>query len=242
MICPHAVEFRMSSTFKAGKNHPKRIDKAKRFIEICELDLGTLRVTGTEIRLGDRSRQLVELTCLACNETRDYLVDNLTGRKTKSCKCQRAKKYFDPRAKMLGERFDAIKQRCRNFRSSNYRNYGDIGIECRFTRENFISYMILSFPDTDFIDLDIDRIDNFGHYEIGNLRVVSRAQNLRNKSTNKYVDYKGVRFVAADLYAALKADFPDFQLSKDTTAKLAAKGVPWSDILKRKPRSGTSVK
>ena len=226
----------MTNGFGKSEDHPRRIDKERRLADIKEMDLGTLVIIGAKITIGERSRQYVMATCSICNETREMLVDNILGGKTTNCRCQRGKKYNDPRALILGQRYDAIKQRCENPGNQSYRNYGDIGIECRFEREDFIFYMLASFPTEDLLIFDIDRINNQGHYEKGNLRLIDRAGNLRNKSTNKIVEYNGRFLLAADLWNALRLDYPEFMLSKGTTARLAADGIAWRDILLRKAR------
>ena len=236
---------RIMPRFLSGPNHPRWIDKSERLELLRSLDLGSLRVVSSEIserRIGNKSRQYVRASCSACGQEHEILVDNLVGRKTTNCRCQRRKKYLDPRATILGERYDAIVQRCYNPRSPSYKNYGDIGIECRFSREEFISYMLKVLPHADYRGVDIDRIDNNGHYTVDNLRLATRAVNLRNKSTNRLVVYKGNHVVAADLWSELRRDYPEFTLSQTYTARLAADGVAWPDILKRKPRAARARK
>lgn len=73
-------------------------------------------------------------------------------------------------------------QRCRNPKSRSYRNYGARGIECRFASvAEGVSYVKAALPHPTYLKLDIDREDNNGHYEIGNLRLVTRKVNLANR-------------------------------------------------------------
>ncbi|WP_230534095.1 hypothetical protein [Microvirga roseola] len=90
--------------------------------------------------------------------------------------------------------------------------------------------MLINHYHRDYRGVEIDRIDNDGHYEAGNLRLVNKRDNLRNKHTNKLIRYKGDTIVAADLWSYLKRDHPGFSLSHGTTAKLAAAGVPIEEI------------
>ena len=68
--------------------------------------------------------------------------------------------------------------RCRNPKHQAYHNYGGHGIEFRF--KNY----------TEFIDhlgprpaagYELDRINNNGHYEKGNVRWATRSQNAKNR-------------------------------------------------------------
>jgi hypothetical protein len=77
--------------------------------------------------------------------------------------------------------FDAMLQRCRNPNAINYKNYGGRGIKVNFkNNEQFIKYCLGSL-ETDPRGLDIDRIDNNGHYEKGNIRFVTRSENNKNR-------------------------------------------------------------
>ncbi len=137
----------------------------------------------------------------------------------------------------LSDRYHAAVGRCTNPRNPAYNNYGELGIEVRFSSaEDWVNYILTLEREGEIEDLDVDRIDNDGHYERGNLRLVPRAENLRNKSTNKFVIYRGQKIVAADLHAALVADNPGFKLSRSATAKLAAEGRSVEQILATRPR------
>jgi len=75
-------------------------------------------------------------------------------------------------------------QRCGNPSSRSYHNYGARGIECRFSsvREG-VEYVKQHLPHETYEGLDIDRINNDGHYEPGNLRLATRTENLANRRT-----------------------------------------------------------
>jgi hypothetical protein len=185
-----------------------------------------------------------EIFCPICLKTRRVNLGNLVKFKVE-CLCLRNRKYLGvPQSVVdtLGERYDAKLQMCNPKNKDIYQNYAGRGIELRFmNREHFIRWVLECLPHQDYKGVDMDRIDNNGHYEPGNLRLVSRAVNLRNTRKNKWYDYMGVLVISADLWGAIKADYPGFDLSKSRTEKLAARGVPLPDILARKPRQKRST-
>ncbi|UWR64822.1 hypothetical protein K4L02_00860 [Phaeobacter inhibens] len=168
--------------FKSGNKHPRAVNLKERLVEIREMDLGSLRVpTGEKIRRENRSRQMLKLECAFCGEIRDFHVDNILSRKTKTCRCMKESKYedLDPEAvRILGGRYDAALQRCNDL--TNMR-YGGRGIRVLVSRHDYIEHLALKYTASKIAAGDVDRIDNSGHYEIGNLRIVSRAENARNK-------------------------------------------------------------
>lgn len=93
-----------------------------------------------------------------------------------------------PRVRRLQKRVNAWFQRCRNPKDKSWHNYGGRGIECRFAsvREG-VEYVLRELPHPTYLKLDIDRENNDGHYEPGNLRLVSRKENLANRGRFKLV-------------------------------------------------------
>lgn len=84
--------------------------------------------------------------------------------------------------KRLQKRVNAWFQRCHNPKDRSWRNYGGRGIECRFgSVAEAVAYIKEALPHPTYLKLDIDRTDNDGHYERGNLRLVTRKENLANR-------------------------------------------------------------
>jgi hypothetical protein len=73
-----------------------------------------------------------------------------------------------------------MKQRCTNPADAGYHNYGGRGIQFRF---NSVLEGALWIMETLGLkrSLQMDRINNDGHYEPGNLRYVTRSQQNLNK-------------------------------------------------------------
>jgi hypothetical protein len=171
-----------SGQFQGGWLHPYSIDLRKRENHLRELGLGTLTILEGSIRRGKRSRMMVSAICSACEQTFQLHVDNVLSGKTKSCRCQRGRKYHDARADLLGPRYDAMVQRCERDTHVSSHNYRGRGIRVEFrSREHFIRWALEKWPDTDFRRLDFDRIDNDGNYSPENLRLVTRSVNLLNR-------------------------------------------------------------
>lgn len=77
--------------------------------------------------------------------------------------------------------FSGMKQRCTDPENKDYKRYGSRGIKVLFTSsEEFIDY-VENVLKVDPRGLTIDRIDNSGNYERGNIRFVTNLENQRNK-------------------------------------------------------------
>ncbi|MGL5458950.1 MAG: hypothetical protein ACRDBY_04995 [Cetobacterium sp.] len=123
-----------------------------------------------------------------------------------------------PRSRLytLYKRYDGIIQRCNNPNSTSYHRYGAMGIKCDFKSfDAFYRYVKTLDNYTDMLDnweaFEIDRIDNFKGYCIGNIRIVTLSENQRNRLDNfryNLIDmYTGeVIFegIATDVYRKIK--------------------------------------
>ncbi len=81
--------------------------------------------------------------------------------------------------------FSSMLQRCNNPDQKAYKNYGGRGIKvCFESADEFVDYVINGLQ-IDPRKLQIDRIDNDGNYEKGNIRFVTRRENNENKRPYK---------------------------------------------------------
>lgn len=96
-----------------------------------------------------------------------------------------SRKYRKTLIGCLRDRFRAIKQRCNNPKATGYKYWGGRGIKCLFRNaDEFIDYIInnLGYNTLEKLKgLEIDRIDNNGHYEIENIRFITHKENNNNK-------------------------------------------------------------
>ena len=90
------------------------------------------------------------------------------------------RRYFNTVGGHLRQVFSAMKRRCNNPNHWNYNRYGGRGIELRFTSNEFVDYVV-NVLKVNPIGLQIDRIDNDGHYEVGNIRFVTAKENCNNR-------------------------------------------------------------
>lgn len=79
----------------------------------------------------------------------------------------------------LGRLFEGIKKRCCNPKSKGYNNYGGRGIKVLW--ENFKDFKTWALEHGYKPGLEIDRINNNGHYSPDNCRFVTHSENNLNK-------------------------------------------------------------
>ena len=81
--------------------------------------------------------------------------------------------------------FGSMKQRCSDPKAHNYHRYGGRGIKVCFTSDEFVDY-VMNKLQVDPRGLTIDRIDNNGNYEPGNIRFVTAKINQQNRNNCKH--------------------------------------------------------
>ncbi len=158
---------------------PKNILTGQRF--------GRLLVIGYAGRTKRGSSNRAIWHCLCdCKNGRTVFQDELISKKIRSCGCwQKESRYTHTRthghAVGFGSReyksYQHAKQRCENPNVSSYPRYGGRGIEFRFNSfEEFFAELGEMPP-----KYTLDRIDNDGHYEKGNVRWATYGEQMRNK-------------------------------------------------------------
>jgi hypothetical protein len=81
-------------------------------------------------------------------------------------------------------------------------------------------------------DKELDRIDNEGHYEAGNLRYVTPAQNLANSRKQK---------VSAEFHA-FRQEHPEIRYADATLRRLLLQGMTPEQIIERYNRPSAKPK
>lgn len=77
--------------------------------------------------------------------------------------------------------YAGMNYRCNSIGNLRYKDWGGRGIKNKFESvDGFIDYVV-NVLKTDPRGLQVDRIDNNGHYERGNIRFVTSKQNCNNR-------------------------------------------------------------
>lgn len=183
---------------------------------------------------------LVEVRCTETNVQRLIDAPNLLSGKSTGPHARPWRYLGIPRKAcvQLQQRYSAIVQRCRTDKAGAYqKNYGSRGIANRFKScEHFVRWVWETFPLADYDGLDIDRVDNDGHYEPGNLRVVAPSVNQENtRRSNGYrIEWRGEMWSASRLRNTLMDENPGWFMSRNAFEKRLRAGMSVEDLLTTK--------
>lgn len=154
---------------------------AESFIDKTGWPFGHVIILGHAGKWGGSRRWWAECDC-----GRVFIANavNLTSGSSSSCGCRKG--HFTHRQGRSTEfkSFNAAKNRCSNRTGKYYHNYGGRGIEFRFDGLSALLSEIGLKPTPAHT---IDRINNNGHYEPGNVRWATRVEQGRNKRDNRSV-------------------------------------------------------
>lgn len=165
----------------------------KQFIDITGRVYGRLTVLGFAGRSNRASKWFCECDCGTITCVR---AGNLQSGHTVSCGCESLRVVATHRETFNGKpsveyvAYYSAKTRCESLQFRQRANYGGRGIEFRFTSfEHFLS-VLGRRPSPKH---SLDRIDNDGHYEPGNVRWATKKEQYRNMTKNHWLEYKGKR-------------------------------------------------
>jgi len=169
-----------------------------------------------------------------CEHTERWLLyDNLKSGKSKGCKAcmgKNATKYHDRLSWVLSRRGIAARNRCNDKNNKGYKRYGGRGIKFLFTStEEYVTYC-LTLPNA-HIDLEVDRIDNDGNYEPGNLQWSDRRSQVLNRTITIWVEYAGERLCFAE-FVVKHTD-----LSITRAHRMLSRGFSIEELVAYKPRA-----
>lgn len=143
-----------------------------------------------------------------CGGSTIATTSDLRSGHTRSCGCYKRQRTGDA-TRIHGMRHTKIyhtwldiKNRCHNYRNKSYKNYGARGIAvCDEWRNSFISFYqyVSTLPNFGVDGYSIDRIDNDGNYEPGNVRWASARTQSMNKRNTIHVSVLGKTTTILDL-------------------------------------------
>lgn len=132
-----------------------------------------------------------------------------------SARLERAPEWLVRRAK-------SMKSRCENSSHIAFADYGARGIEFRFPSPRSCAEWVkanLGLPPQDR-NTQLDRIDNEGHYEPGNLRWASKALNCNNTRRGGWVA----------MMHRFRIEYPDVHYADKTLRNLFAAGLTFKEV------------
>lgn len=125
-----------------------------------------------------------------------------------------------------------MKDRCYRQGNKLYRRYGGRGIEvCSEWRESFSLFRSWAERAGYRKGLEIDRIDNNGHYAPDNCRWTTKQANARNKSTNRMLTAYGETKTMMDWSEDPRCEVNYYTLR----SRIYISGWEVEEALKRKP-------
>lgn len=143
-----------------------------------------------------------------CGKIITCLKHNLIKGNTKSCGClnrdsilllnKRKATHGKSKAPVYKCWFN-IKQRCLNPLNAHFKNYGGRGIKIHKEWENNFYEFYKYVGERPSKNHSIDRIDNNGNYEPGNVRWADRETQNNNRRVNVTIFFNGERFTVASL-------------------------------------------
>lgn len=155
--------------------------------EIVGLQFGWAKIISSRMRYRPGWRHpIVLISCTGCGETKWTLWGNLKQGKTRGCQhCSQPRQI--PRE--LDRVLTSAKQRCTNPRDAGRRRYVDRGIRFNFESVLAAGLWVMENLGPRPEGAELDRIDNNGHYEPGNLRWVTRARNMANRECTRIPEW-----------------------------------------------------
>lgn len=119
--------------------------------------------------------------CKNCISIYDKKYQEIYKAKAAKRKREYDKEYRKTIVGHLRSCFRGMKQRCNSLKYERYKDYGGRGIKCLFkSSDEFVDYVMDELK-IDPRGLQIDRINNDGHYEKGNIRFVTPKENCNNR-------------------------------------------------------------
>lgn len=155
--------------------------------------LTVIKELSPKIRPNGHNRRVLLCEC-ECGKTKEILYDSIRSGRTNSCGCyhkkvmsigQFAKKHGLSNSPIFTV-WKRMLDRCYDKKHTSYKNYGGRGIfVCDQWKKNPLAFVEWAVNNGWLKGLQIDRINNDGHYDPNNCRFVTREINALNKRPYK---------------------------------------------------------
>jgi hypothetical protein len=166
------------------------IGRRNNALDLSGLEIGRLKVLSFA---GTKNRKRFWLCRCACGVEKSIQSSSLWRGVTQSCGCLLLETVSTHRASRSAEyaAWKGIKRRCLNRRCKMYKFYGERGITvCKRWKDSFDNF-IADVGRRPSPNHSIDRIDNDGNYEPGNVRWATREVQDNNKTDSNFVEFNG---------------------------------------------------
>lgn len=215
---------RMDGKFQSGEQHKRW--SGSECLEPVGHQFGMVQIVSRKFRRTSGFRELL-MRCVGCGTERWISYDNLRAGKTRGCQSC-SQKCGAP--KWLLKRMEAARQRCTNPKETGYHRYGGRGIEFRFESVKAAAVWVVQHLGV-HRDMEIDRINNDGHYEPGNLRYAPRKIQMANRRQSKVCAFHQFR-----------QDHPEIRYADSTLRTLLYRGLTPEEIIARYHRKSDKPK
>ena len=140
----------------------------------------------------ENGETMCDCQCECGNLTKTYVCKVIHG-EISSCGCMRGVRH-GKHGTRLYRIWQAMKSRCRNPNTANYKYYGGKGITYCPEWEDFKSFEKWALSHGYADDLSIDRIDVDGNYEPSNCRLVTWKKQCNNKTSNIIIQHGSEKY------------------------------------------------
>lgn len=183
---------------------------------------GSLVVNSRRLE-GASSHLKVEVKCQDCGHVFMNNMNNMKRRpNTKACTLCNAR-YPINAPLWLYRRCQAQQDRCNNPKCSEYHNYGGRGIKFKFLSPNHAAHWIVeNLGVVKDRSIQLDRINNDGHYEPGNIRWAHPVVNANNGSGSV-----GGR----ERFITFRENYPDIKYADKTLVRMVVSGMTDEQII-----------
>ena len=150
---------------------------------------------------GASNKHTYECIC-DCGNIVNVVAERLTGGYKTSCGCTTKRdcgKYFGESSSRLYRVWEGMRFRCDKGDKYYDKHYVERGIKvCDEWYNNFFAFKEWALSHGYRDELTIDRIDNYGDYCPSNCRWVTMAEQNRNRTNNRMIEYYGITKTLAE--------------------------------------------